>query len=86
MVPALALAKHGSPHHAGMLDQVRNGETLLCFAIQEQNGAWNAEAIRMSGRVDGETVVLNGTKMLSIISRSPSAAWSPSARRAAVLG
>jgi alkylation response protein AidB-like acyl-CoA dehydrogenase len=63
MVPALVLARHGSPRHAGVLDQVRNGESLLCFAIQEASGAWAAEAIHMAGRVDGDAVVLNGTKM-----------------------
>lgn len=63
MVPALVLAQHGGARHAGVLEQVRKGELLLSFALQEEGGAWSADAIRMQGRVDGDAVVLSGTKM-----------------------
>ena len=63
MVPALVLAKHGLPQHASVLSSVRQGKTLLSFAIQENDGAWSVDAIRMTGQRDGDAVVLNGAKM-----------------------
>jgi alkylation response protein AidB-like acyl-CoA dehydrogenase len=63
MVPAIVLTKNDWPQRVAVLDQVRNGDKLLSFAIQEENGVWSAEAIHMLGSVDGDTVVLNGVKM-----------------------
>jgi alkylation response protein AidB-like acyl-CoA dehydrogenase len=63
MVPALVLARYGSARHAPILQPVREGGLLLSFALQEEGGAWSADAIRMRGHVEADALVLNGTKM-----------------------
>lgn len=63
MVPLLVLARHGGAGHAEVLKAVRAGDQRLSFAIQEETGAWSVEALRMTGRLDGNTLVLQGTKM-----------------------
>ena len=63
MVPCLVLAKYGAPHHEKFLKQAMTGDLLLSFAFQEADGAWSLEGIQMVGRVEGDAVLLNGTKM-----------------------
>jgi alkylation response protein AidB-like acyl-CoA dehydrogenase len=63
MVPCLILAKYGLPRHKEALDRARAGDLIFSFAIQEEGGAWSSDAIRMTGRVDGDQLVLNGVKM-----------------------
>ncbi len=58
-VSGLILAKYAPAR----LDEVRSGDVLPCLAIQEEDGAWSRDAVRLEGRIDGDCVVLNGTKM-----------------------
>jgi alkylation response protein AidB-like acyl-CoA dehydrogenase len=63
VIPSLIIAKHGSSHHANFLNRARKGQALLSFAFQENNGSWFSDSINMVGRVDGDSVVLNGKKL-----------------------
>jgi len=62
MVPALILARHGSPAQRGLLPQVIAGDLLLTYAVQEQNCRWSVDAVALGGRIDGDHVVLSGHK------------------------
>lgn len=62
IVPLLILARHGGDAHRQAIDAARTG-TVFCFAVQEEGGAWSADAIRLAGRRDREEIILNGTKL-----------------------
>jgi len=63
MIPCLIIAKYGAAPHQEFLRQAMAGDLLLSFAFQEENGAWSPESIQMTGRLEGDSVLLNGTKM-----------------------
>jgi alkylation response protein AidB-like acyl-CoA dehydrogenase len=62
MVPALALARHGTGEQRRALARVVRGELILCHAIAEDDGAWSTDAITLRGRREGDEIVLDGTK------------------------
>lgn len=62
MVPALIIDRYGSPEQISMLQAVIAGELILSHAVAEQTGRWSTDAIAMLGRVDGNELVLNGSK------------------------
>lgn len=63
LVPALVIARHGSARQRDeILPKVADGRLMLAWALQEQDGRWAREAVRMTGRVDGDDIVLNGAK------------------------
>ncbi|HSW17851.1 MAG TPA: acyl-CoA dehydrogenase family protein [Ramlibacter sp.] len=63
VVSTLILAEHGGARHDSCLARVRAGELLFSMALQEHGGAWSPEAIQMVGRLEGDSVVLDGAKM-----------------------
>jgi alkylation response protein AidB-like acyl-CoA dehydrogenase len=62
MASALVIDRHGSAAQRALLNQVGTGELILSYAAVEASGAWNAARIGMTGRRDGEEIVLSGTK------------------------
>jgi alkylation response protein AidB-like acyl-CoA dehydrogenase len=62
LVPALVIAKHGTVAQQTLLREVISGDLLLSFALQEQDGRWCADAMRMVGRRERDTIVLSGDK------------------------
>ncbi len=62
LVPSLIIEKYGSAAHKQMLPAVVQGDLLLSFAVQEQGGRWAPEAIHMTGRREGNSLVLSGKK------------------------
>jgi len=62
MVPAMIIDRHGSAEQQQLLQQVLSGELILSHAVTEANGRWTPESIKLEGRVEGNGLVLNGTK------------------------
>jgi alkylation response protein AidB-like acyl-CoA dehydrogenase len=62
MVPALILARHGTPSQRALLAEVAAGSLLLTYAVQEPDCRWSPESIRLAGRRDGADILLTGTK------------------------
>ena len=63
LVPALVIAKHASESQKqALLPSVIDGSLMLSWALQEQGGRWATDAVHMQGRMEGDHVVLNGTK------------------------
>ena len=62
LVAALVLARHGSAAQRALLRQVVQGELILSYAVQAPEGAWSPAAEGLTGRVDGDHVVLNGSR------------------------
>jgi alkylation response protein AidB-like acyl-CoA dehydrogenase len=63
LVPALVIARHGSEQQKQtLLPRVADGSLMQSWALQEQDGRWAADAVAMTGRMEGADVVLNGTK------------------------
>ena len=62
MVPALILDRHGNAEQASLLQAVISGELILSHAVAESTGRWSLDAIALEGRVDGNELVLNGSK------------------------
>jgi len=62
MVPAMIIDRHGSAAQQQLLQQVLSGDLILSHAVAETNGRWTAESIKLEGRIDGDQLVLNGTK------------------------
>ncbi len=62
LVAALVLARHGSPEQRTLLRQVVRGELILSFAVQGPEGAWSPAAEGLTGRRDGDHVVLKGRR------------------------
>lgn len=60
---ALTIARFGIGSQREILRSVASGESILSWAVQESGGAWNIDAVSMPGRVDGDDVVLDGTKL-----------------------
>lgn len=62
MVAALVIARHGTAAQRALLRQVGTGELILSYAVTEQSGVWSADRIAMSGRREGDSIVLSGAK------------------------
>jgi alkylation response protein AidB-like acyl-CoA dehydrogenase len=63
LVPALVIAKHGSEaQKKSLLPRVADGSLMLSWALQEADGRWAADAVAMTGRMEGANLVLDGTK------------------------
>lgn len=62
MVPALAIDRHGSPEQRTLLEDVVNGQLILSHAIVDRLGRWSPECVGVEGRIEGDELVLNGTK------------------------
>lgn len=62
MVTAMVLAKHGTPGQQGLLAEIGSGRLIMSFAVTEKSGVWNADAIQLEGRRDGDNIVLTGSK------------------------
>jgi len=62
MVPAMIIDRYGSPEQQQLLQQVLSGDLILSHAVAEANGRWTPESIKLEGRIDGDQLVLNGTK------------------------
>jgi alkylation response protein AidB-like acyl-CoA dehydrogenase len=62
MVPAMIIDRHGNAQQQQLLQQVLSGDLILSHAVAEANGRWTPESIKLEGRVDGDQLVLNGTK------------------------
>jgi alkylation response protein AidB-like acyl-CoA dehydrogenase len=62
MVPAMIIDRHGSAEQQQLLQQVLSGDLILSHAVAEANGRWTPESIKLEGRIEGDKLVLNGTK------------------------
>ncbi len=62
LVVALMLARHGSAAQRSLLRQVVQGELILAFAAQAPEGAWSPQGEGLTGRLEGDHVVLNGSR------------------------
>jgi alkylation response protein AidB-like acyl-CoA dehydrogenase len=63
MTGATVLARHGSAAQRALLREVGAGRLILSLALQEADGRWSLEAIRMEGRREGnDSIVLRGEK------------------------
>jgi alkylation response protein AidB-like acyl-CoA dehydrogenase len=63
LVPALVIARHGSASQKqALLPRVADGSLMLSWALQEEDGRWAADAVAMTGRIDGADLVLDGSK------------------------
>jgi len=62
MVPAMIIDRYGSPEQQQLLQQVLSGDLILSHAVAEANGRWTPESVKLEGRIDGDQLVLNGTK------------------------
>ena len=62
MVPAMIIDRHGSAEQQQLLQQVLSGDLILSHAVAEANGRWTPDSIKLEGRVEGNGLVLNGTK------------------------
>ena len=62
MVPALILARHGSPAQRDLLPRVITGDRLLTYAVAEMDGRWSLDAIQTTGHREGGHLVLSGRK------------------------
>ena len=62
MVPAMIIDRHGNAEQQQLLQLVLSGELILSHAVTEANGRWTPESIKLEGRVEGNGLVLNGTK------------------------
>lgn len=60
MVPAMVIAKHGSPRQRALLSRVGSGSLILSFSATGKSGGWSTERLSVKGRRDGEEIVLCG--------------------------
>lgn len=62
MIAALAIDRHGSPEQRQLLDDVISGKLILSHAIVDRLGRWSLERAGVRGTIEGNELVLNGTK------------------------
>jgi alkylation response protein AidB-like acyl-CoA dehydrogenase len=62
LVATTTLLKHSPEGHRELIQQVATGDAILTFAVEEGHGEWNTDAIALSGRWDGDELVLSGSK------------------------
>jgi len=57
------VARHGTEQQKqDLLPRVADGSLMLSWAVAEQDGRWSTDAIQLTGRIEGDQVVLDGTK------------------------
>ena len=60
---ALAVARHGSDvQKQSILPRVARGDLIMTWAVQEQDPRLRSDAIQCRGEVDGDSLVISGTK------------------------
>ena len=60
---ALAVANHGSDdQQQAILPRVARGDLIMTWAVQEQDPRLRPDAVQCAGVVDGDALVINGTK------------------------
>lgn len=59
---SLVTARFGNTEQRRYLRQVASGSSLVTYALQEGSADWDIGAVQMSGRVEGDEVILSGTK------------------------
>lgn len=60
----LALLEAGNASQkAEFLHRIANGETIMAFALTEPSARWDAEGVQVSAVCDGESYLINGTKL-----------------------
>jgi alkylation response protein AidB-like acyl-CoA dehydrogenase len=59
---SLILSRYGSAAQREGLRRVANGDSIMSYALQEADGRWDLDSVRMSGRREGDDIVLSGTK------------------------
>lgn len=62
IVPALLLAEHGSDAQKALIAKMRAAEALFCFGLQDADGQWNKGASGLRGHIEGDELVLTGTR------------------------
>ena len=62
IVAALILARHGNDAQRDLVRRVTEGSAILAVAVQERDGSWSSDAVRMTGRTEGDELVLQGEK------------------------
>ena len=62
MAGAIALSRCGNAAQRAILPAVGRGEARIALAIQEPDGRWSPDAVRLEGRRDGDAVILTGQK------------------------
>ena len=62
MVAALILDRHGDEIQRELVRRVAAGTAMLAVAVQERDGSWSPDAVSLTGRVEGDELVLNGEK------------------------
>jgi alkylation response protein AidB-like acyl-CoA dehydrogenase len=62
MVAALIIDRYGSPDQCELLREVTSGSLILSHAVAEKDGRWSSASIALEGRIDGNELVLSGTK------------------------
>ena len=62
IVPSLIIDRYGSVDQCKLLQDISSGNLILSHAVVEQDGRWSAASIALEGRIDGNDLVLNGTK------------------------
>ena len=60
MVPAMIIARHGSPGQRALLKRVGSGSLILSFSATGKSGEWSAEKLSVKGKREGEDIVLSG--------------------------
>lgn len=60
MVPAMLIARHGSPAQRALLRRVGSGDLILSFSATGKSGVWSADALSVTGRREGKDIVLSG--------------------------
>jgi alkylation response protein AidB-like acyl-CoA dehydrogenase len=59
---SLIVSRFGNPAQREGLKRVAAGESILSYAVQEADGKWDLDSVRMTGRLDGDRLILNGSK------------------------
>lgn len=62
LVSSLIVERHGSAAQRALLPRVIAGDLLLTFAVQEQDGRWGNDQMAATGVLDGDDILLSGTK------------------------
>lgn len=56
------ISRYGNSTQRDGLKQVAKGDSIMSYALQEADGKWDLDSVQMSGRRDGQDIVLNGSK------------------------
>lgn len=59
---SVVVSRFGSSIQRDALKAVASGECIMGYALQEADGKWDLDSVKMSGRLVGDHIVLNGAK------------------------